>query len=425
MQHRRPIASLALFLSPLALLPTSAWAQDGMGTPLLIGAAVVVAAVVIVLLVLRRRGSVRDPASPSSDPTRGVAPPAASKSAKAWDEKTPRLVDLDPEMQGEWTGFDEDEVLVGRVSTSEVGVTSMVIDKPTVSRKHARFELTGEQWFLTDLGSGNGTFVNDTALHGRHALRNADLIRFDAFVFRFDWPTDPGAPAKAAASTGAADKFTPEGTMITHGQAGAAASSGVDTAISNAAPAADMGATAQFTPDMLPGGLDDDKTEAMDFAATAMLPPDQRPSATGPTTTAPTTTAPAAKPAATRPGQVSSEDFDLGGDTPFPIAGDGDDATDVLMPGTPPAEPPRPTHSTPTQQETEDRDDTDLLPEDTGAANPFPNADEDNKTEVLSNPASPNEFDGTLMLTAEQLRNQAASLPDPEAEKDDHKDGKG
>jgi pSer/pThr/pTyr-binding forkhead associated (FHA) protein len=56
-----------------------------------------------------------------------------------------------------------------------------------VSRRHARIHADGERFFLTDLKSGNGTFLNGMRLapEERHLLRAGDLITIDTFDIRF------------------------------------------------------------------------------------------------------------------------------------------------------------------------------------------------------------------------------------------------
>lgn len=48
------------------------------------------------------------------------------------------------------------EVIIGRDPSSQI-----VIDHPSVSSRHARIKLDGQALYLADLGSTNGTFVND------------------------------------------------------------------------------------------------------------------------------------------------------------------------------------------------------------------------------------------------------------------------
>lgn len=56
-----------------------------------------------------------------------------------------------------------------------------------VSRKHALLRFTQGQWMITDLGSTNGTFVNDTAIapHTPVALHDKTRIRLGTMVLFF------------------------------------------------------------------------------------------------------------------------------------------------------------------------------------------------------------------------------------------------
>lgn len=54
---------------------------------------------------------------------------------------------------------------------------AMVVDDPEVSRKHARIEARGQGAVVTDLGSTNGTFVNDQPVHGTRELVPGDRVR--------------------------------------------------------------------------------------------------------------------------------------------------------------------------------------------------------------------------------------------------------
>ncbi len=69
---------------------------------------------------------------------------------------------------------------VGRVKENEIS-----IPKPSVSRKHAVIAQTPEGYVITDLDSGNGTFVNDERIKTRK-LEDGDRVRLGdrAFVFR-------------------------------------------------------------------------------------------------------------------------------------------------------------------------------------------------------------------------------------------------
>lgn len=61
---------------------------------------------------------------------------------------------------------------------------SVVLNDPTVSARHARLEYRDGAWWLTDLGSTNGTFVNGQRVQ-RHMLQRGDTIHFGRASGRF------------------------------------------------------------------------------------------------------------------------------------------------------------------------------------------------------------------------------------------------
>lgn len=52
----------------------------------------------------------------------------------------------------------------------------LVLADPAVSGEHARLERVGRAWVLTDLGSTNGTRLNDTRVDGRTPLADGDVL---------------------------------------------------------------------------------------------------------------------------------------------------------------------------------------------------------------------------------------------------------
>ncbi len=70
-------------------------------------------------------------------------------------------------------------VLIGRSSRSDVQ-----IDQESVSRNHAKIINTGKSIILRDLGSTNGTYVNDQLID-EYVLRDGDFIKIGRTIFKF------------------------------------------------------------------------------------------------------------------------------------------------------------------------------------------------------------------------------------------------
>lgn len=62
-------------------------------------------------------------------------------------------------------------VVVGRAPGADI-----VIGTGFVSGRHARFQLMGQNLFVEDLGSRNGTIVNGNPISDPIALRNKDVV---------------------------------------------------------------------------------------------------------------------------------------------------------------------------------------------------------------------------------------------------------
>jgi pSer/pThr/pTyr-binding forkhead associated (FHA) protein len=66
--------------------------------------------------------------------------------------------------------LNENETTIGRGGDNDV-----VIDDDDVSREHASVRLSGNDWYLTDLDTTNGTLVNEHRI-SRHKLHSGDRI---------------------------------------------------------------------------------------------------------------------------------------------------------------------------------------------------------------------------------------------------------
>ncbi|NOX54985.1 MAG: SpoIIE family protein phosphatase [Planctomycetes bacterium] len=99
--------------------------------------------------------------------------------------------------KGEATRYElnQNEVLLGRHPDCDIQLGSN-----TVSRRHARVLCEGDTYYLEDLGSGNGTFVNGKRITQRVALKHEDRVKLGPFLLRFE--ADQAPAARRAASPG-------------------------------------------------------------------------------------------------------------------------------------------------------------------------------------------------------------------------------
>ena len=62
----------------------------------------------------------------------------------------------------------------------------IVLEDPKTSRKHAEIAMYGpERYFIRDLASTNGTFVNGRRVRERHELHHEDRVRIGDTVLQF------------------------------------------------------------------------------------------------------------------------------------------------------------------------------------------------------------------------------------------------
>jgi DNA-binding winged helix-turn-helix (wHTH) protein len=84
----------------------------------------------------------------------------------------------------------EGENIVGR------GVEcSLVIEAISVSRRHARFMISAASASVEDLGSTNGTFVNEAPISAATELKDGDVVTLGKAVMKFRI-FDPAAPTE-------------------------------------------------------------------------------------------------------------------------------------------------------------------------------------------------------------------------------------
>jgi len=72
------------------------------------------------------------------------------------------------------------ETIIGRASKADIQV-----DEESVSRSHAVLANNGQNVVVKDLGSTNGTYINDEPVGSTLELRNGDLLRIGRTIFKF------------------------------------------------------------------------------------------------------------------------------------------------------------------------------------------------------------------------------------------------
>lgn len=97
----------------------------------------------------------------------------------AEDERSPFLTDP----TGREHALTGDVITIGRAVENDVVVTSR-----RVSREHARLRREGWRVMLEDVGSTNGTFLNDERVLNPVQLRDGDRIRIGDVTFIFHDP---------------------------------------------------------------------------------------------------------------------------------------------------------------------------------------------------------------------------------------------
>lgn len=82
---------------------------------------------------------------------------------------------------GDLTGQEitiERDLLVGRHQTAD-----LILQAAEISRKHAALLLKDQVLWVQDLGSSNGTFVNDARVTTEQLLKDGDIVQFASIKF--------------------------------------------------------------------------------------------------------------------------------------------------------------------------------------------------------------------------------------------------
>jgi len=74
---------------------------------------------------------------------------------------------------------EKSEILIGRSTECD-----LILQAPSISRKHSVLRLFGEHIYLKDLMSKNGTYLNGVRISEEQELRDCDIIRLGELEFR-------------------------------------------------------------------------------------------------------------------------------------------------------------------------------------------------------------------------------------------------
>lgn len=95
------------------------------------------------------------------------------------------------------------EVKQGTIVIGRASVSDLRLQHPSISRRHAQIRRIGDQFFVKDLGSQNGSFVNKTRIASEVEVRIGDTLALGNALLRLRGPMQKGEkPERPSTSTG-------------------------------------------------------------------------------------------------------------------------------------------------------------------------------------------------------------------------------
>lgn len=155
-----------------------------------------------------------------------------------------QLIGLSPALADLTIDIDK-SLSIGRSDSND-----FVLATSQISRQHAKINRIGEQLYVQDLGSSNGTFVNGERIStDAHALQATDELAFADLVFLVvDAPVDALDDASFLDNLQDIESFTPTTDIHTQTESTASVEPISPNAASNAAPVIDVVTTQDFLP---------------------------------------------------------------------------------------------------------------------------------------------------------------------------------
>ena len=155
-----------------------------------------------------------------------------------------QLIGLSPALADLTIDIDK-SLSIGRSDSND-----LVLATSQISRQHAKINRIGEQLYVQDLGSSNGTFINGERIStDAHALQATDELAFADLVFLVvNAPVDALDDASFLNSLQDIENFTPTTDIHTQTESTASVEPISPNAASNAAPVIDVVTTQDFLP---------------------------------------------------------------------------------------------------------------------------------------------------------------------------------
>jgi pSer/pThr/pTyr-binding forkhead associated (FHA) protein len=110
----------------------------------------------------------------------------------ASDQKIPLIVlkSESPEAKS-YSAHDQTELMIGRQTDCEI-----VAPDDTVSSRHASLSFHHKQWWVKDLGSKNGTYLNSEKIAAPTVLMTGDQIRCGNHTWTVEIQSEQNIPEK-------------------------------------------------------------------------------------------------------------------------------------------------------------------------------------------------------------------------------------
>ena len=158
-----------------------------------------------------------------------------------------QLIGLSPALADLTIDIDK-SLSIGRSDSND-----LVLATSQISRQHAKINRIGEQLYVQDLGSSNGTFINGERISKEaHALQATDELAFADLVFLVvNAPVDALDDASFLDNLQDIESFTPTTDIHTQTESTASVEPISPNAAANAAPVIDVVTTQDFLPSQL------------------------------------------------------------------------------------------------------------------------------------------------------------------------------